>query len=337
MNIKEFSKKTGVPVSTISKALGDYKDVNIDTKRKINELAKQYNYVPNIYAKTLASRVTFSVGLVLPFTYSYEQKITLLNFIENIHSKLNSLNIPVVMIFAKDEKEEMEAFEKLIHYHKVRLILLNDTKRFDKRITYLDKKNVEYITWGRCSKSPTSYSWIDEDIEYSNHLAVNFILSKGHRKIGFIDSGLKFNYFLLRKKFFIESLKKNKIEINKNYFVNGYRDNQIKTKENIKSLLLNNKEITILLISSHTFANFTVEACRELNKKIGEDISLLSFDSDVLSTLAPFMTVVRQPVKKMNENFINIIHSKIQNLNENFNYLYKSKLIDNNSVASIKK
>ena len=336
MNLKELSKKTGIPVSTISKALGDYKDVNIDTKRKVNELAKQYNYVPNIYAKTLASRVTFSVGLVLPFTYSYEQKITLLNFIENIHSKLNSLNIPVVMIFAKDEKEEMEAFEKLIHYHKVRLILLNDTKKFDKRIIYLDKKNVEYITWGRCSKNPTSYSWIDEDIEYSNYLAVNFILSKGHRKIGFIDSGSKFNYFLLRRKFFIESLKKNKIEINKNYFVNGYRNNPVKTKENIKSLLLNYKEITVLLISSHTFANYAVEACRELNKKIGEDISLLSFDSDVLSTLAPFMTVVRQPVKKMNENFINIIHSKIQNLNKNFNYLYKSKLIDNHSVTSIK-
>ena len=97
------------------------------------------------------------------------------------------------------------------------------------------------------------------------------------------------------------------------------------------------KEISILLISSHTFANFTVEACKELNKTIGCDISLLSFDANTLSTLAPFMTVVRQPVKKMNEIFINIIQSKIQNLNKNFNYLYKSKLIDNNSVASIKK
>ena len=30
MNIKEFSKKIGVPISTISKALGGYKDVNIN-------------------------------------------------------------------------------------------------------------------------------------------------------------------------------------------------------------------------------------------------------------------------------------------------------------------
>ena len=296
MNLKEFSKKTGIPVSTISKALGDYKDVNINTKSKIVALAKKYNYVPNIYAKTLASKINFSVGLVLPFTYSHEQKITLIDFIENIHSKLNALNIPVIMIFAKDEKEEIDAFEKLINYHKVRLILLNDTKKFDKRIDYLDNKNMSYITWGRCNKDPNEYSWIDEDILHSNNLAVNFILSKGHTKIGYVDSDLKSNYIMLRKKYFINSLKKNKIEINKKFFANGYRDNQIKTKENIKKLLLCNKEITILLISSHTLASYTVDACRELDKKIGKDISLVSFDSNILSSIAPFMTVVGQPV-----------------------------------------
>ena len=81
----------------------------------------------------------------------------------------------------------------------------------------------------------------------------------------------------MRKKYFINSLKKNKIGINKNYFANGFRDNQIKTKENIKKLLLNNKEITILLISSHTLASYIVDACRELDLKIGQDISLVSF------------------------------------------------------------
>ena len=33
MNLKEFSKKIGLPVSTISKALGNYKDVNIALNR----------------------------------------------------------------------------------------------------------------------------------------------------------------------------------------------------------------------------------------------------------------------------------------------------------------
>ena len=337
MNIKQFSKKIGVPVSTISKALGGYKDVNVNTKNRIITLAKQYNYVPNIYAKTLASKVTFSVGLVLPFTYSHEQKITLIDFIENIHSKLNLLNIPVIMIFAKDEQEEIDAYEKLMNYHKVRLILLNDTKEFDKRIEYLDNKNMNYITWGRCYKNSNDYSWIDEDIVFSNDLAVNFILSKGHSKIGYVDSDLKSNYIKLRKRYFKTSLKRNNIEIESNYFVKGYRDNKIKTKENIKKLLSNNKEITILLISSHTLASYVVDACRDMNKKIGKDISLISFDSNILSSIAPFMTVIGQPIKEMNENFIRLIQAKISNLNKNYHYLYKLKLVDNDSVAQLEK
>ena len=335
MNLREFSKKTGIPLSTISKALGDYKDVNIDTKNKIVELAKKYNYVPNLYAKTLASGQTFSVGLVLPFTYSYEQKITLIDFIENIHSKLNSINIPVIMLFAKDDEEEIEALDKLINYHRVRLILLNNTKINDNRIKYLDSKNIHYITWGRCGKNSTKYSWIDEDIEFSNNLAINHLLEKGHKRIGYIDTDLNLYYFSLRKKYFIQSLNKNKIRVNEEYFVNGYRDDRQKTKKNIQNLLLKNEEITALFVSSHLFAMHVIDACKELNKKIGKDISLISFDSNILSFLAPNITVVSQVAKETNENFIKIINSKINNLNKNYNYLYKTKLIDNNSVISI--
>ena len=273
--------------------------------------------------------------MVLPFTYSYEQKITLIDFIENIHSKLNSINIPVIMLFAKDDKEEIEALDKLINYHKVRLILLNNTKINDNRIKYLDSKNIHYITWGRCGKNSTKYSWIDEDIEFSNNLAINHLLEKGHKRIGYIDTDLNLNYFSLRKKYFIQSLNKNKVKVNEEYFVNGYRDDKQKTKKNIQNLLLKNEEITALFVSSHLFAMHVIDACKELNKKIGKDISLISFDSNILSFLAPNITVVSQVANETNEHFIKIINSKINNLNKNYNYLYKTKLIDNNSVISI--
>ena len=44
MNLREFSKKIGLPISTISKALGGYKDVNDKTRAKIILLAKKYNF-----------------------------------------------------------------------------------------------------------------------------------------------------------------------------------------------------------------------------------------------------------------------------------------------------
>ena len=92
-----------------------------------------------------------------------------------------------------------------------------------------------------------------------------------------------------------------------------------------------------LIISSHTLASYVVDACRDMNKKIGKDISLISFDSNILSSIAPFMTVIGQPIKEMNENFIRLIQSKIGNLNKNYHYLYKLKLFDNDSVAQLEK
>ena len=188
MNLREFSKKIGLPISTISKALGGYKDVNDNTRSKIISLAKKYKYVPNVYAKTLASRNTLSVGLVLPLGYNFIQKNALIDFIQNIYSKLNEINIPVIVIFAENKEDEIKAYDKLINHHKVSLIILNDTKFNDKRIKYLDKKQVSYLTWGRCNKKESSYTWIDEDIKHSSELAVQYIISKGHKKICFIES-----------------------------------------------------------------------------------------------------------------------------------------------------
>jgi len=81
-----------------------------------------------------------------------------------------------------------------------------------------------------------------------------------------------------------------------------------------KNLLLKNEEITALFVSSHLFAMHVIDACKELNKKIGKDISLISFDSNILSFLAPNITVVSQVANETNEHFIKIINSKINNL-----------------------
>ena len=334
MNLKEFSKKTGIPISTISKALGNYKDVNIGTREKIIALAKRYNYVPNLYAKTLASGTTSSVGWVLPLSFSNMQKLTLINFIQKVHSNLNAANIPVVMIFAKDQKEEIEAYDKLINFYKVRLILLNDIRKSDHRINYLDSKGVGYITWGRCGKDPTSYSWIDEDVEYGSDLAVEYLLSKGHQKIGYLDASSKVNYFLLRKKFFIQALQKNKIKINDNFFLDVFHD-QKKSKLRVKNFIKDNKEVTVLLVSSHTFATYAIDACRELNKEIGRELSLVSFDADVLSTFSPHVTTISQPVDAVTKHLVKLIESKIKYMEKNYQFLYKPKLIERKSVSNI--
>ena len=65
MNLKEFSKKIGINPSTISRALNDYSDISQKTKDTILQLAKKYNYKPNISAQSIGSIKTKSSFKVL--------------------------------------------------------------------------------------------------------------------------------------------------------------------------------------------------------------------------------------------------------------------------------
>ena len=55
MNIKDFSKKLNLSITTVSRALGGYSDVSEKTRERIIKLAKKYNYSPNPNASMLAS------------------------------------------------------------------------------------------------------------------------------------------------------------------------------------------------------------------------------------------------------------------------------------------
>ena len=47
VTIRDVAKKAGVSITTVSKALNDYSDVNPETRQKIKEIAEKLNYVPN--------------------------------------------------------------------------------------------------------------------------------------------------------------------------------------------------------------------------------------------------------------------------------------------------
>lgn len=66
ITLKEISKILGISTSTVSKALKNYSDINVDTKIRVQELAKKHNYTPNAFAQSLRSRETKIIGILVP-------------------------------------------------------------------------------------------------------------------------------------------------------------------------------------------------------------------------------------------------------------------------------
>ena len=66
VTLKQIAENLGISVTTVSKALKDYKDVSKETKALVRAEAKALNYKPNVFAVNLRTKESKTVGLIIP-------------------------------------------------------------------------------------------------------------------------------------------------------------------------------------------------------------------------------------------------------------------------------
>ena len=63
--IKDIAKAAGVAPSTVSRALSDHPRISQETKDRISLLAKEMGYTPSLLPRSLATRDTATIGVVI--------------------------------------------------------------------------------------------------------------------------------------------------------------------------------------------------------------------------------------------------------------------------------
>lgn len=66
MTLKELSHLSGFSISTVSKALNNKFDISLETRKTIQKIALQHNYIPNNYAVALRKKQTKSIAIIIP-------------------------------------------------------------------------------------------------------------------------------------------------------------------------------------------------------------------------------------------------------------------------------
>tara|TARA_Y100000817_G_C16836498_1_gene535975 strand:+ start:112 stop:1131 length:1020 start_codon:yes stop_codon:yes gene_type:complete len=339
MNIKELAKKLNLSITTVSRALGGYSDVSEITRERVKKFAIKYQYSPNPYASVLASGKTKSVGYVLPIYGTNSSTLNQGNFfqfISGMSDELLSESIQLQILFAKSEKEEIDAYKKLIFEQKIENIVLQNIKINDKRIELLNKLKIKYVAWGK-TKSHNTFSWVDLDNSYAVKIIIDYLIKKNHTHISYVNISEKYNFANERKSSFLKNLKINNIKFNKNYYVSVKLEEPEKSFEVIKKMLIKNKKITAVICSTEFSALSAIKACNFLKLKIGKDISIITFDGPLVRDLStPPITAASFPVKELGKRAINILLDKKNNHKKPLNYSVKSEIIERGSVHTIR-
>jgi LacI family transcriptional regulator len=66
VGIKDIATLAGVSIGTIDRVLNNRGEVSDDTQKKVLKIAKDLGYTPNIFAKSLSSKKTTKIAIVIP-------------------------------------------------------------------------------------------------------------------------------------------------------------------------------------------------------------------------------------------------------------------------------
>ena len=340
MNIKQLSKKLGLSITTVSRALGGYSDVSQKTKERVKKFAKKYKYSPNLNASRLASNKPNTVGFVLPLyglNANQLNQSSFFEFIAGMSKKLNNENIHFFMFFANNAEEEKQAYNKLIFVEKVTKIILHNLKTNDDRIKLLTKNKINFVTWGR-TKDLKNYSWVDLDNQGSIELIMKNLVEKNHKNICYINIAESYNFAYQRKQGYLKSLKKFNIKYNNKYYITIKNEEPTKSENLIKKLLVKNKKITAIICSTEYTAVGAIKACNELNKKIGKDISIVTFDGPVVERITtPALSAIVHPREQLGIKAVEMLLSMDGDNYKHQNFLAKPKLIDRGTIHKVSK
>jgi len=307
INIKELANKIGVSTTAVSRALNGHKNISKKTTEKIIKAAQKYSYFPDVSAKRLASKKPDTIAFITSID-PYAQDYVLLEFLAGLTLGVKNKTTELMVKFLSNEKIELAYYKKLIELNLADKFVFYRTKKNDPRIKFLQKNNINFVSWGRTSDY-SNYAWMDLDNEKSIYILMKRLFDFGHRKIGFMNVHQSFNYGFQRKKAYEDFHNKFNIPLTSFYYQESldYRTS-IGIHLSKKLLSLKNRPTAIICSLDKYFIG-CLQECHNRKLKIGKDIAVVGFNDHDNYLSNQNLTYISHPLKKMGKNAVKMLEN----------------------------
>lgn len=290
MNIREVAKRAGVSTATVSRVVNGTVPVTPRTERRVREAIKTLGYFPNSHARTLGSGKSHMYGLIISDISN--------PFFPDIAKGFERIAVEhgqELLIANTDyQPQRMQVCVRRMLERKVDGVAIMTSEMDTKLIQLLSKRGIPIVFLDTGKVGPkTSNVFID--YEGGVESAVDYLVSLGHRRIGFVSGPPTLPSAKKRTAAFLRSLSKHGIASDPACIEMG--DHHIDGgRKAMESLLKLNPRPTAVLASNDLSAIGVLGAIRDAGLRVPEDISVMGFDDIELSSfLYPPLSTIRVP------------------------------------------
>lgn len=312
VSIKDLAEKCGVSIATVSKALNNHADVSENTRRLVEQTAKELGYFPNSQARALKTNKTYSIGVIFSekagsgIAHSYFSGV-----LESFRSEAERLGYDITFINNGNIGGMSMSYLEHCKYRNVDGIAIVCADFYDSGIGDVLGSDIPTVAIDFANDRVCSVS---SDNAIGMKRLVQYAYSKGHRKIAYIY-GESSQVTTQRVNSFKETLEELGIAPNVDY-VRQSRYNDSVSASKIAFEMLNLYTPPTCIIAPDDFSAIGVcNTVKSLGFSIPDDVAVIGYDGIYLSqVLEKPLTTMKQNIeligRRSAEMLVNLISKK---------------------------
>jgi DNA-binding LacI/PurR family transcriptional regulator len=306
VSIKDIAKAANVSFSTVSRALNDSPRVKPETRERIQHIAAEMGYLPSAVARSLVTRHTNIIGVVVT-------TITDLFLAEVIHAIEETAlkqKYNVILTNSGGEPErELEAIRALQKRRVDGIILISsgtskETCSAEKGI------DIPVVVINNASREHIGYS-VEVDNYGGGSEATQHLLSLGHRCIAHIAGPTREWDSMGRQSGYEQALQVYGLSPDPALIVRGDArpEGGMRAMQQLVALPC---RPTAVFCYNDLVALGAMRAARTAGLRIPRDLSVVGFDDiDLAPFFEPALTTVAQPKREMGEKAVQMILDRL--------------------------
>jgi DNA-binding LacI/PurR family transcriptional regulator len=185
VTINQVAERAGVSRQTVSNALNYPERVHPTTLTKVRDVIDGVGYRPSASARHLKQQRAGAVGIELN-ALGLNRNDVAHPFVVALTAASPTHHCHLVPFASHEPSPMVRGYENMVRSHLVDAFVIAETRRDDPRPTWLDARSIPWVAFGRLYDDPTATNWADVDGRAGTAAAVEHLVERGYRRIGYL-------------------------------------------------------------------------------------------------------------------------------------------------------
>ncbi len=332
VSIKDIAREAGVSHSTVSRALSGSALVNAETAERIRDLAREMGYTPSAIGRSLVTRRTRTLGLVV-------SRLTNPHIAQVAHAvEVTAMDhgYSVLLCSAGSPDREVAAVQ-MLRERRVDGIVVQSSVIGDRYMSLLNDVQAPIVLINNQRDGQYVYS-VDCDNRQGGREAVAYLVAKGHTRVGYVAGPAEALANRQRRQGWRDALAEAGLPHGDD-LVAGAPEDLAPTAAGeaaVLDLLARPRPPTALFCYNDMTALGALRAARRLGRRVPADLSVVGFDDILMAAYTdPPLTTVAQPKEALGRRAVEMLLALLSGAEPPQRaVLIPARLVERESVAA---